>query len=56
MDSFRFCYELLEAEGVAATPGRDFGCNRPEEHIRFAYTTSIERMAEAVQRIRRFLG
>ncbi len=55
-DSFRFCYELLEAEGVATTPGRDFGCNRPEEHIRFAYTTSIERMEEAVQRIKRFLG
>jgi aspartate/methionine/tyrosine aminotransferase len=55
-DSFKFCYELLEAEGVAITPGKDFGANRPEEHIRFAYTTSIERMAEAVERLRRFIG
>ena len=55
-DSFRFCYELLEAEGVAITPGKDFGANRPEKHIRFAYTTSIEKMTEAVERLRRFLG
>lgn len=55
-DSFRFCYELLEAEGVAITPGKDFGANRPEKHIRFAYTTSIEKMTEAVERLRRFIG
>lgn len=55
-DSFRFCYELLEAEGVAITPGKDFGTNRPEEHIRFAYTATIETMQEAVKRIRRFIG
>ena len=55
-DSFRFCYELLEAEGVAITPGKDFGANKPEKHIRFAYTTSIENMTEAVERLRRFIG
>ncbi len=55
-DSFRFCYELLEAEGVAITPGKDFGTNRPEEHIRFAYTTSVEQMEEAIRRLRRFIG
>ena len=55
-DSFKFCYELLEAEGVAITPGKDFGTNRPEEHIRFAYTTGIERMKEAVDRLHRFIG
>ena len=55
-DSFSFCYELLEAEGVAITPGRDFGRNKPEEHIRFAYTTSIERMKEAIHRIQRFIS
>ena len=54
-DSFSFCYDLLEAEGVAITPGRDFGSNKPEEHIRFAYTTSIERMEEAIHRIQRFI-
>ncbi|THB76343.1 MAG: pyridoxal phosphate-dependent aminotransferase [Desulfobulbaceae bacterium] len=55
-DSFAFCYELLEAEGVAVTPGKDFGVNEPEHHLRFAYTTRIEVMEEAVNRIRRFLS
>ena len=55
-DSFKFCYDLLEAEGVAVTPGKDFGCNKPEQHVRFAYTTSIEKMEEAVNRIKRFIG
>ncbi len=55
-DSFKFCYDLLEAEGVAITPGKDFGSNKPEQHIRFAYTTSIEKMKEAVKRLKRFIG
>lgn len=55
-DSFSFAYELLEQEGVAITPGKDFGSNKPEQHVRFAYTTSIENMAEGVRRIKRFLG
>jgi aspartate/methionine/tyrosine aminotransferase len=54
-DSFKFAYDLLETEGVAITPGKDFGSNRPEQHVRFAYTTSIERMQEAISRIKRFI-
>ena len=55
-NSDRFARDLLEAVGVAITPGLDFGSNQPEKHLRFAYTTSVERLAEAVDRIRRFLG
>ncbi len=55
-DSFGFCRDLLEREGVAATPGRDFGFNRPERHVRFAYTTDVSRLEEGVTRLRRFLG
>lgn len=55
-DSFRFAYDLLEQEGVAITPGKDFGSNRHEQHVRFAYTTEIDKMKEAVERIRRFLN
>ncbi len=55
-DSFKFAYDLLEDEGVAITPGKDFGSNRPEQHVRFAYTTSIESMEEAMRRLNRFLG
>jgi len=47
-DSFQLARDLLETVGVAATPGLDFGSNAPERHIRFAYTTGIERLAEAV--------
>lgn len=55
-DSERFAHELLEAAGVAVTPGLDFGTHSPERHLRFAYTTSLDRLDEAVGRIRRFLG
>ncbi len=54
-DSFSFCHQLLEEQGVAVTPGRDFGNNRPQQHLRFAYTTSIENMRKAVERIAGFL-
>jgi aspartate/methionine/tyrosine aminotransferase len=33
----------------------DFGANAPEQHVRFAYTNSIERLREGVSRIADFL-
>ncbi len=55
-DSFIFVQELLERGGVAVTPGRDFGSNSSNEHLRFAYTTEISRLEEGVERIRRFIS
>ncbi len=55
-DSFVLARDLLEKAGVAATPGLDFGSHEPEKHIRFAYTTSIDRLAEAVQRLSAYFG
>jgi aspartate/methionine/tyrosine aminotransferase len=55
-DSQRFALDLLERAGVAITPGLDFGRHRPDRHVRFAYTTSMERLAEGVARLRRHLG
>ncbi|WP_295008245.1 pyridoxal phosphate-dependent aminotransferase [uncultured Dechloromonas sp.] len=55
-DSFALARELLEKAGVAATPGLDFGSNEPEKHIRFAYTTGIPRLAEAVRRLGAYFG
>ena len=55
-DSRRFALDLLEDAGVAITPGLDFGTHAPQSHLRFAYTTRIERLAEAVERIARFLA
>jgi aspartate/methionine/tyrosine aminotransferase len=55
-DSYAFAERLLEQAGVAVTPGLDFGHNRPQQHVRFAYTTSLARLQEGVARIERFLG
>ncbi|OGA25792.1 MAG: aminotransferase [Betaproteobacteria bacterium RIFCSPLOWO2_02_FULL_67_26] len=55
-DSFAFARGLLEEAGVAITPGIDFGRNAPERHVRFAYTSPIERLQEGVRRISQFLG
>jgi len=54
-DSFRFSQQLLEEAGVAITPGIDFGSHRPERHVRFAYTTSLENLEEGVLRLKKFL-
>jgi aspartate/methionine/tyrosine aminotransferase len=54
-DSFALAEDLLQQAGVAVTPGRDFGTNASERYLRFAYTTSMENLAEGVKRIRRFL-
>lgn len=53
-DTLAFCNQLLEQEGVAITPGIDFG-SRWTSYVRFAYTREIPVMAEGVARIRRFL-
>jgi aspartate/methionine/tyrosine aminotransferase len=55
-DSFRFAQELLEAEAVAVTPGKDFGTHHSGHYLRFAYTTSVNKMATAMQRLENFLN
>lgn len=54
-DSQAFCRHFLEREFVAFTPGLDFGSYRAAQHVRFAYTQSVPRLEEAVQRIARGL-
>ncbi len=55
-DSQRFCLDLLEDHGVALTPGVDFGHHRASEHLRFSYTTGMDRLELAVERLARVLG
>ncbi len=55
-NSYQFALDLLEAEGVAITPGKDFGTNEANRYVRFAYTTSIDRMAVAMQRLEKFIN
>jgi aspartate/methionine/tyrosine aminotransferase len=54
-DSQRFADQVLEQTGVAITPGRDFGDYRQHEHVRFSYAAPLERLEEAVERLRQWL-
>lgn len=53
-DSYRFAIEILEQTHVGVTPGIDFG-SRGEGFIRFSYANSIENIAEAMDRIEKYL-
>ncbi len=55
-NSYQFCIDLLQQSGVAVTPGKDFGLNKPEQHLRFAYTTSLEGLKEGVARLQKFIA
>jgi aspartate/methionine/tyrosine aminotransferase len=54
-DSLAFAAGLLEQAGVAVTPGPDFGSYMADRHLRFAYTTDLQRLEVGVERLRRFL-
>jgi aspartate/methionine/tyrosine aminotransferase len=54
-DSMGFCRELLEVAGVAITPGLDFGGYLADRHVRFAYTSGLERLVAGVARLEGFL-
>ncbi len=54
--STEFCSNMLEQHGISITPGADFGRYRAEEHVRFAYTTSMDRLEEAVARLGKLFG
>lgn len=54
-NSQQFCMDLLEAHSVAVTPGLDFGHHRANEHLRFSYTTGMDRLELAVERLAKVL-
>ncbi|MDP1931511.1 MAG: pyridoxal phosphate-dependent aminotransferase [Gammaproteobacteria bacterium] len=51
-DSEHFCQALLEHFGVAVTPGTDFGNHENRTHVRFAFTTGMEQLQIAAERLR----
>lgn len=55
-DSRRFTLDLLESEGVAATPGVDFGSNATASYVRFAYTRSLDELQVGIRGIARLIG
>jgi len=54
-DSFSFAKELLENIHIATTPGVDFGANKTNEYLRFAYTRDIAHMKEGINRLKKYL-
>jgi aspartate/methionine/tyrosine aminotransferase len=55
MPSLKFCGKLLEEEGVSTTPGSVFG-KSGEGFVRMSYATSLEIIAEAVNKINEFVN
>jgi aspartate/methionine/tyrosine aminotransferase len=54
-DSFSWVKKLLTEQGVALTPGIDFGTWQVSKHCRFAYTQSLEKLEQAVEKIATFI-
>lgn len=54
-NSFDWTHDLLESEGVAVTPGIDFGDFEANTHVRFAYTRPIDELEQAMNRITRYI-
>ena len=54
LTSEEFCTRLLEEKQVACVPGTAFGASG-EGHVRCSYATSIEKLNEALGRIRAFV-
>ncbi|MEP7157545.1 MAG: pyridoxal phosphate-dependent aminotransferase, partial [Betaproteobacteria bacterium] len=54
-DSFSLAARILQESYVAMTPGRDFGRAAPDQHIRIAYTQTVPRLEEAVERMRKVI-
>lgn len=54
-DSYEFVQRILRDAGVAITPGIDFGAHKANQHVRFAYTRSVDVLEQAMQRLSLFL-
>ncbi|MXX30429.1 MAG: aminotransferase class I/II-fold pyridoxal phosphate-dependent enzyme [Gammaproteobacteria bacterium] len=55
LDSYDFCWRLINEFQVAATPGIDFGEREAHRFVRFAYTTDDESIGLGLERIGRAL-
>jgi len=53
-DSYGLAFDILEKAHVGVTPGIDFGKNG-EGYLRFSYATSMENIAEGMNRLENYL-
>jgi len=56
IDSVEFCHHMLHEAGVAATPGLDFDQRRGNQTIRLSFAGATAEIAEAVERITKWLA
>jgi len=54
-DSYTWCLRLLDETGVATAPGIDFDTGRGNEFVRLSFAGSTEKIAEGLDRLRRWL-
>ncbi len=55
-DSDAFARELLDQTGVVLVPGLDFGDYSARHYLRVSYATSMTHLAEAVERLEKYLA
>jgi aspartate/methionine/tyrosine aminotransferase len=55
IDAVTMADRLLDEAGVSLVPGTDFSAENPSYWLRVSYATSLEKLQEAVERMRRFL-
>ena len=55
-DSVTFCNDLLEATGVAITPGIDFDLERGKHYVRLSFAGGEDQVAAACDRMEEWLG
>jgi aspartate/methionine/tyrosine aminotransferase len=55
-DSEQLVSTLIEQAGVALVPGIDFGPAHAKTKVRLAYTTGLDRLTQAIQRMDQHLN
>jgi aspartate/methionine/tyrosine aminotransferase len=56
LTSWEFCERALQEAHVALTPGRDFGVDTAETHVRLSYAASTDELSEGIARLGKFLA
>jgi aspartate/methionine/tyrosine aminotransferase len=54
-DSYKMAFDILDKAHVGVAPGIDFGANG-EGYLRFSYASSMENIAEAMNRLEKYFG
>ena len=56
VNSWDFCLAAMQHAHVAMTPGRDFGHNGTEHHVRLSTANAMPELAQAMQRLKEWLS